>query len=292
VSTLAGSRREVFARRWIQIAGFSLAGLATAAVIAPVIWIVADIFVRGHSAITWDFLTQDPARQGKEGGIFPVIVGTFYLMIGTLIFAVPVGLQAAIYLSEYARPGRLLRLINLSIVNLAGVPSIVYGLFGLSLFVFTLNLKTSILAASLTLACQALALIITSSREAMVAVPREWREGALALGASRWQTTRHVVLPRAMPGILTGIMLAIGRAAGETAPILAVGVAFQLGKLPNSPDDQFLALPYHLYAIAIQVPGMPESRMWATALVLLAVVLAFNLGGIILRIYYGRRRQS
>jgi phosphate transport system permease protein len=213
-------------------------------------------------------------------------------MLGTIIFALPIGVMAGIYLTEYARDNWLTRIINLAIVNLAGVPSIVYGLFGVGIFVMAFHFGMSLLSASLTLACQALAMTITTSREAILAVPREYREGSLAIGATKWQTVKHIVLPQAKPGIITGAVLAMSRAAGETAPILVVGAAFLLPALPQSPFDQFMALPYHLYTIAAHVPGIPDSTMWGVALVLLAVVLSFNVLATIIRLRGRQRRYS
>jgi phosphate transport system permease protein len=213
-------------------------------------------------------------------------------MLGTILFALPVGVLAAVYLTEYARDNWLTRTINLAIMNLAGVPSIVYGLFGLGVFVLAMNFGMSLLSASLTLACQALAMTITASREAILAVPKDLREGSLAIGATKWQTTRHVVLPQALPGIITGAILAMSRAAGETAPILVVGAAFLLPGLPQSPFDQFMALPYHLYTVAAHVPGMPKSTMWGVALVLLVVVLFFNVVATVIRLRARRRRYG
>lgn len=282
--------KEGLEARTTQRVAFGLLAIATLLVVAPVIYIVVHILVNGAGKISWEFLTQAPRHRGLEGGIFPAILGTFYLMLGTLLFALPVGVLSSIYLTEYARRNWLTRLINLSITNLAGVPSIVYGLFGLGLFVLAMKLGSSLLAASLTLACQALAMIITTSREALMAVPRSYREGGLALGATKWQTVRHLVLPMAMPGIITGAVLAISRAAGETAPILAVGAAFLMPSLPGSPLDQFMSLPYHLYVVATQVPGMPEKTMWGTALVLLAVVLVFDTIAIAVRWRFRQRR--
>ncbi len=273
-----------------QRTAFSLLVLATAIVAVPVLFIIAYIIVNGASAISWEFLTQPPSQAGKAGGIFPAILGTFYLMLGTLIFALPVGVLAGIYLTEYARDNWLTRLINMAILNLAGVPSIVYGLFGLGLFVLTMKFGMSLLSASLTLACQALALTITTSREAILAVPREYREGSLAVGATKWQTIRHVVLPQALPGIITGAILAMSRAAGETAPILVVGAAFIVAGLPGSPFDQFMALPYHLYTAAAHVPGMPKTTIWGIALVLLVVVLSFNSLAVFIRVRVRQRR--
>ena len=273
-----------------QRTAFSLLVLATAIVAIPVLFIIIYIVVNGAGAISWEFLTQSPSQAGKAGGIFPAIVGTFYLMLGTLIFSLPVGVFASIYLTEYARDNWLTRLINMAILNLAGVPSIVYGLFGLGLFVLTMKFGMSLLAASLTLACQALALTITTSREAIIAVPREYREGSLAVGATKWQTIRHVVLPQALPGIITGAILAMSRAAGETAPILVVGAAFIVSGLPSSPLDQFMALPYHLYTAAAHVPGMPKTTIWGIALVLLVVVLSFNSLAVFIRVRVRQRR--
>jgi len=273
-----------------QRTAFSLLVLATVIVALPVLFIIAYIIINGAGAISWEFLTQPPSQAGKAGGIFPAIVGTFFLMLGTLIFSLPVGVLAGIYLTEYARDNWLTRLINMAILNLAGVPSIVYGLFGLGLFVMAMHFGMSLLAASLTLACQALAMTITTSREAIIAVPREYKEGSLAIGATKWQTIRHVVLPQALPGIITGAILAMSRAAGETAPILVVGAAFILPGLPGSPFDQFMALPYHLYTAAAHVPGMPKVNIWGIALVLLVVVLSFNSLAVFIRIRVRQRR--
>jgi len=283
-------QKAKISRHLSQRIAFGLFGLATVAVLIPVLFIIIQIIVNGAGTIDLQFLTQPPAQAGKAGGIFPAIVGTFYLMLGTVLFSLPVGILAGIYLAEYARDNRLTRLINMAILNLAGVPSIVYGLFGLGLFVLAFQFGMSLLAASLTLACQALAMIITTSREALLAVPREHREGSLAIGATKWQTVRYVVLPQALPGIVTGAILAICRAAGETAPILVVGAAFLLPGLPHSPFDQFMALAYHLYTVAAHVPGVPEGTMWGVALVLLGVVLSFNILATVIRLRVRRRR--
>ena len=271
---------------------FFILGLFTLIIVSPVIFILVYIFINGIGAITWDFLTQMPSMAGKAGGIFPAIIGTFYLMLGTLLCALPIGMFAALYLTEYARQNRLVKIINLTIVNLAGVPSIVYGLFGLGFFVLTMNIGMSVLAAILTLSCQALAMMIASSREAIVAVPREYGEASLALGSTKWQTIRHIVLPQSMPGIITGAVLAISRAAGETAPILTVGAAFYLPALPQSPFDQFMALAYHLYTVAANVPGISKTTIWGVALVLIAVVLIFDIGAIIIRMKARQRRHE
>jgi len=286
------NRGSVKPRQLSQRAAFALLILATVVVVASVLYIILQIVTSGAGAISLEFLTQPPSQAGKAGGILPAIVGTLYLMLGTLLFALPIGVLAAIYLTEYSRENWLTRMINLAIMNLAGVPSIVYGLFGLGIFVLAMKLGMSLLSASLTLACQALAMTITASREAILAVPREHREGSLAIGATRWQTTRHVVLPQALPGIITGAVLAMSRAAGETAPILVVGAAFLLPGLPQSPFDQSMALPYHLYTVAAHVPGMPRSTMWGVALVLLVVVLFFNVLATVIRLRARRRRYG
>jgi len=279
-------------RQFSQRTAFSLLIIATIIVVIPVLVIALQIIINGASAISWDFITQAPSQAGKAGGILPAIVGTFYLMLGTILFALPLGVMAGIYLTEYAKENWLTKSINLAIVNLAGVPSIVYGLFGLGVFVLLFHFGMSLLSASLTLACQALAMTVTTSREAILAVPREYREGSLAVGATRWQTIRHLVLPQAFPGIITGAVLAMSRAAGETAPILVVGAAFLLPGLPQSPFDQFMALPYHLYTVAAHVPGIPESTIWGVALVLLVVVLSFNVLATIIRLRARQRRLN
>jgi phosphate transport system permease protein len=277
-------------RKITQRTAFTFLTLATAITVIPVLFIIIYTIVKGGGALSWSFIVQFPSMAGKAGGILPAIVGTFYLMLGTLIFALPIGVMAGIYLTEYARDNWLTRFINLAIMNLAGVPSIVFGLFGLSLFVLAFNFGLSLLAASLTLACQALAMVITTSREALLSVPREFREGSLAIGVTRWQTIRHIVLPQALPGIITGAVLAISRAAGETAPILVVGAAFLLSRLPQSPFDQFMALPYHLYTVSAHVPNMPKGTIWGVALVLLIVVLSFDILAAAIRIKTRQRK--
>ena len=257
--------------------------------VVPIVFILIYMIANGYSVLSWEFLTQPPSQAGKAGVIFPAIVGTVLLMLGTIIFALPIGVMAGIYLSEYARKNWITRLINMAIINLAGVPSIVFGLFGLAVFVLTFNLGMSLIAASLTLAAQALAMTITTSREAIIAVPREYREGALAIGVSQWQTIRHLVLPGAAPGILTGAILAMSRAAGETAPIIVVGAAFLVSGLPTSPFDRFMALPYHLYTVSAHVPGMPGEIKWGVAIVLIAMVLLFNIMVALIRIKARKR---
>jgi phosphate transport system permease protein len=280
---------QILRQRNIQRFAFGVLTSCTILVVLPVLFVFGYILYYGVPAISWEFLSRPPSFAGREGGIFPALIGTFYLMLGTVIFSLPIGTLAAVYLTEYARQNRLTRLINLAIVNLAGVPSIVYGLFGLGLFVMAMNMGMSLLAASLTLACQALAMVITSAREALLTVPRERREASLGLGATKWQTVRHVAIPGSLSGILTGCVLAMSRAAGETAPILTVGAAFFLPALPGSPLDQFMALSYHLYTVSVHVAGVPKSLIWGTALVLLVVVLTFNMAAIVIRIRSRRR---
>ena len=249
------------------------------------------IFVRGISAINWEFLTAMPRNGMKEGGILPAIVGTIILIIGTGLVAIPIGVGGAIYLSEYARDSWPTRTIRLAIVNLAGIPSVVYGLFGLGLFVLFLQFGTSIIAGALTLAIMTLPIVISTSEEALMAVPTEFRTVSASLGGTRWQGIRNIVLPQALPGIITGVILGLLRAAGETAPILFTVAAFYLPQLPHSPFDQTMALPYHLYVISTQVPGMPENIQYGTALVLLVLVLSMSLLATIVRSYFRRRRQ-
>ncbi len=254
---------------------FGILTSLTALVVIPTILTIGFIIVKGIGTVNWEFLTAMPRQGMREGGIFPSIVGTIYLIIGTILFALPLGVGSAIYLTEYAKQGLLTRVIRLAVLNLAGVPSVVYGLFGLGLFVLFMGFGSSILAGALTLACLILPIIITTSEEALKSVHQKYRDASLALGATKWQTIRHVVLPHAVPGIITGAILGIGRAAGETAPILLTVAAFFLPRLPNSILDQVMALPYHLYIISTQVPGMPESIKYGTALVLLGIVSIF-----------------
>jgi len=267
--------------------GFFAMRLITYLVVGVVAWILFDIIWKGIPGLSWEFLSTAPRRSGAEGGILPAIVGTFYLITGTMAIALPLGILSAIYLSEYARDSKFAGYIKKGIVTLAGVPSIVFGLFGLGLFVIFLDFGTSILAGSLTLACMTLPIIIVASEEALLAVPMSFREASLALGATKWETIKYNVLPYSIPGMLTGSILAIGRAAGETAPILLTAAAFFLPKLPSSMFDQVMALPYHLYILATQHPeaSLIRDKQYGTALVLLMIVLGFNL----IAIYYRRK---
>jgi phosphate transport system permease protein len=274
-----------------QRLGFAILSLVALLVVVPILLVILNIVLRGISAINWEFLTAMPRGGMKEGGIFPAIVGTLLLVFGTAVVCIPMGVGGAIYLSEYARDNWLTRAIRLAIVNLAGIPSIVCGLFGLGLFVLFLQFGTSILAGSLTLAIMTLPVIISTAEEALRAVPVEFRTVSSSLGGTRWQGIRSIVLPQALPGIITGVILGLLRAAGETAPILFTVAAFYLPRLPHSPFDQTMALPYHLYVISTQVPGMPARMQYGTALVLLALVLSMNLVATTVRSYFRRRRQ-
>ncbi|HEY4696221.1 MAG TPA: phosphate ABC transporter permease PstA, partial [Candidatus Hydromicrobium sp.] len=245
-------------------------------VISFVFGIIIYLFVKGGPALSWEFISQKPRAGMREGGILPAILGTFYLVIGTVIIALPIGVFSAIYLNEYARKNRLTRIIRLSIINMSGVPSVVFGLFGLGFFVMFLKFGKSILAGSLTLGFLILPIIITTSEEALKSVPDTYRSASFALGATKWQTVVRIVLPQALPGIITGSVIGIGRAAGETAPIIFTVVAFSQPNLPNSIFSQVMALPYHLYVLATQLPNAPEDMQWGTALVLLILVLFFT----------------
>ncbi len=251
-------------------------GLITAIVVIPVLLILGVVFVKGISVIDWNFLTTEPTNGLREGGVFPAIVGTLILVVGAVAWSVPFGIATAIYLVEYSPRSRAANWIRLAILNLAGVPSVVYGLFGLGVFVIALKFGASILAGTLTLALMNLPVIVTSTAEALKAVPDRFREASLALGASKWQTTRHVVLPNSIQGILTGIILEISRAGGETAPILFTVAAFYLPRLPQSIFDQVMALPMHLFAISTQVPNVGLDVRYAVALTLLFLVLGVN----------------
>lgn len=290
------NRHPLF-RLWERLQVVLLAA-CLATVVAPILliafYLVREVyFSEGARGITWEFLTAPPRDQMTGGGIFPVIVGTLYLMLGTFTIALPLGVMGALYITEYGRGGLFTRMLRLAIVNLAGVPSVVYGLFGLGFFVLFIGGMVDqafyrdqlpnptygtggILWASLTLSLLILPVVITAAEEALLSVPDGFRQASLALGATRWQTIRNVVLPSALPGILTGMILGISRAAGETAPILLVGASFFLPSLPDGLQSPFMALPYHLYIASTQVPDMPPRIPWGTALVLLALVLGAN----------------
>lgn len=278
-------------RQTSQKVAFAILTILAIVVVIPIVAVLALIVVRGMGAMSWTFLSSFPVNGMKEGGILPAVIGTVVLTFGTAISSIPIAVGAAIYLSEYARDSWLTRAIRLAIINLAGIPSVVYGLFGLGLFVLFLRMGTSIIAGSLTLGLMTLPVVISTAEEALLAVPQRFRVVSHSLGATRWQTVRHVVLPNALPGILTGVILGLERAAGETAPILFTVAAFYLPQLPRSPLDQTMALPYHLYVISTQVPGMPLEIQYGTALVLLALVLGMNVVATVIRSRYRRARQ-
>lgn len=278
-------------RKRTQQYGFWGMTLMAIATVVPIVMIVGFVFAQGIPGISLEFLTAMPRDGMRAGGIFPAIIGTFWLTLGTAIVAVPLGVGAAIYLSEYAPDNRVTRTIRIAIINLAGIPSVVYGLFGLGLFVLFLQFGTSILAGSLTLAIMTIPVIISTAEEALRAVPSSFRVVSVSLGGTKWQTIRKVVLPQALPGILTGVILGLERAAGETAPILFTVASFFLPRLPSSLFDSTMALPYHLFVISTQVPGMPVRIQYGTAVVLLTFVLSMNLIATIVRSRARAKRQ-
>lgn len=284
-------KRLTLNRHLTERLGFTAITILAMVTVLPIVGTVIYILIQGAPAISLEFLTGFPREGMRAGGIFPAIVGTLYLAVGTSIFSVPLGIAAAIYLAEYASDTPLTRTIRIAIINLAGIPSVVYGLFGLGLFVLFLNFGTSILAASLTLSIMTLPVIISTAEEALRAVPQSFRTVSISLGATRWQTIRRIVLKEALPGILTGVILGLERAVGETAPILFTGAAFFLPRLPGSPFDATMALPYHLFVISTQVPEMPIKIQYGTALVLLVFVLTMNLIATVIRSRARARRQ-
>ncbi len=278
-------------RNRIERLGFGLLTTIAFLTVTPIILIVVFVALNGAPAVSLEFLSAMPRDGMRAGGIWPAIVGTFWLTLGTAVVAVPLGVGAAVYLAEYAPDNRWTRAIRIAIINLAGIPSVVYGLFGLGLFVLFLNFGTSILAGSLTLAIMTLPVIISTSEQALRAVPNSFRVVSISMGGTQWQTIRRIVLPQALPGILTGIILGLERAAGETAPILFTAAAFFLPRLPGSAFDPTMALPYHLFVISTQVPGMPVQIQYGTALVLLVFVLGMNSIATIIRSRARARRQ-
>ena len=285
--------RNAAKKKIVQVAGFFLLRVCLYLVLAVLILFLYDVGKKGGGAISWEFLSQAPRRGMTEGGIFPAIVGTFLVTLLTAALSIPLGMFTAIYLNEYARQTRITRIIRLSIRNLSGVPSIVYGLFGVILFVNILKFGTSILSAGLTLGLMTLPWTITAGEEALKTIPNSYREGALALGATKWQSIRTNVLPYALPGMLTGTVLGLARAAGETAPIMFTGAAFSLPILPKSLGDQFMALPYHLYIMATQHHDIAKVRplAYGTALVLIVFVLGMNMAAVVLRYRLRRKRR-
>jgi len=263
----------------------------TLLLIAPVLIILGMLIYKGGSVISVDFLFTHPTDGMTAGGIFPALFGTVWLVAVALLVSVPIGVAAAIYLSEYAPDNWLTRMINLAIINLAGVPSIVHALFGVGAFVIFFEFGTSILAASLTLAIMTLPVVIVASRESLQAVPKAFREACWNMGATRWQTIRRVVLPNAVSGILTGVILEVSRTTGETAPVMFTGAAFFLPFLPQSVFDQTMALSLHLFVVSTQVPGVPEELPYGVALVLIAMVLLMNSISIAFRMYLRGKKK-
>lgn len=273
-----------------QFISFSVLRLIILLVVIPVVFVVFVLFQNGWSAMSWHFIMSPPSGDLTKGGLLYPIVGTLYLVACTILIALPLGLLSAIFLSEYAKQGKLTRIVRLAIVNLAGVPSIVYGLFGYGVFCLMLKMYESILAGAMTLAILILPVVIVAAEEALTAVPQGFREASLALGATKWQTTYKVVLPNALPGIITGAILGISRAAGETAPVLFTCVAAFMPSLPKSLFDKCMALPYHLYIISTQVPDAPLNVQWGTALTLLIIAVGLNIAASFVRVHFRKNR--
>lgn len=278
-------------KRTSQKFAFGFFTLLSYLVVAILFVILGFIIIKGGSVISWDFLTKAPEEGMMEGGIFPAIVGTFYLIAGSSIISFPIGIMSGIYMNEYATNGKLVRFIRIMTNNLSGVPSVVFGLFGMSLFVNALGWGDSIIAGSFTLALMSLPLIIRTTEEALKSIDDSFRHGSLALGATKLQTIRRVVLPMAFPNIITGLILSVGRVSGETAPILFTVAAYFLPQLPGSIFDQCMALPYHLYVISTSGTDIEASRgmAYGTALVLIAIVLVVNLLANLLRNYFAKK---
>lgn len=286
------TRRKIRAQK---AAGIVL-GVMSFAVLLPLFVLLGYLFVRAWPSLSWSFVADVPARGMRGGGVRPALIGTLYTVVISLVAAVPVGVMAGIYLNEYARDNWFTRIVQLAVVNLAGVPSIVHALFGMGAFVIFAGLGKSVLAASLTLAIMTLPVIIVSTKEALASVPGSFRTACLNLGATRWQTIRTIVLPNSISGILTGVILQVCRAAGETAPIMFTGAVYfknvEPGALfPYRLGEQFMALSYHLYTLSTQVPDVPESMLYATAVVLLCFVLLFNSAAVALRVYMRNRKK-
>jgi len=274
-----------------QKVAFGIITVAAVSVLIPLVFVIGYILVQGIGAMSWEFITAMPRGGMREGGIFPALIGTIWLTIGAGVTSIPLGVGAGVYLAEYAPDNSFTRTIRLAIINLAGVPSVVYGLFGLGLFVIFLRFGMSIIAGSLTLGIMTLPVVISTTEQALTTVPQSFRVVNASLGGTTWQGVRKVILPQALPGIMTGVVLGLERAAGETAPILFTVAAFFLPRLPHSVFQQTMALPYHLFVISTQVPGMPIKIQYGTALVLLVFVLTMNLLATLIRRYYRRRRQ-
>jgi len=286
------TQKKLTTQKWVKVG----LALVTLAILIPLLLVLGYLLVKAWPALSWDFLTDIPRRGMRAGGLWPALIGTLYIVVFSLAAAAPVGVMAGIYLNEFARDTWLTRIINLAVVNLAGVPSIVHALFGMGAFVLFAGLGKSILAASLTLAIMTLPVIIVATKEALASVPMSFREACWNMGASRWQTIRTIVLPNSVSGILTGLILEVCRAAGETAPIMFTGAVFYKAVAPGdlfpyTPGEQCMALSYHLHTISTQVPGVPEEMLYGTAVVLVGFVLAFNSVAIIARMRIRARKK-
>jgi phosphate transport system permease protein len=287
--TSEGQRRK----RVVQRIAFSLLTLSTVSAFLALGAILYSMIANGASALSWQFLCEFPKKMMTEGGIYPALVGSFYLTVGAVLLSLPLAVASAIWLSEYSRGGLWVRVIRVGVNSLAGVPSIVFGLLGLAFFVKVLGLGVSLLAGALTLALLILPILIRAGEEALQAVPMNFREGALALGATKWHAVRTVVLPTAIPGILTGVILGVSRAIGETAPIMFTAAAFYMSRLPETLSDKVMALPYHIFVMATESPNYFKTRnlQFGAALVLLGMVLLMNLGAVTWRARVRRRKQ-
>jgi phosphate transport system permease protein len=281
-------------KRVSQGVAFTIFRLMSFSVVAVLVIILGFIVSKGIGAISWDFLTKAPEEGMTKGGIYPAIIGTLYLVLGSSLFSFPIGIMSGIYMNEYAANNKLTVFVRIMTNNLSGVPSVVFGLFGMSLFVNTLGFGDSIIAGSLTLGLLSLPLVIRTTEESLKAIDFSYREGSLALGATKLQTIRKVILPMAFPNIITGLILSIGRVSGETAPILFTVAAYFLPKLPTSIFDQVMALPYHLYVISTSGTDIEASRgiAYGTALVLIAIVLFVNILANILRTYFSKKVKT
>ncbi|MCX6100948.1 MAG: phosphate ABC transporter permease PstA [Candidatus Bipolaricaulota bacterium] len=287
--TSEGQRRK----RIVQRIAFALLTVSTASAFLALGAILYSMITNGASALSWQFLSEFPKKMMTEGGIYPALVGSFYLTVGAVLLSLPFAVASAIWLSEYSRGGLWVRVIRVGVNSLAGVPSIVFGLLGLAFFVKVLGLGVSLLAGALTLALLILPILIRAGEEALQAVPMNFREGALALGATKWHAVRTVVLPTAIPGVLTGVILGVSRAIGETAPIMFTAAAFYMSRLPETLSDKVMALPYHIFVMATESPNYYKTRnlQFGAALVLLGMVLLMNLGAVTWRARVRRRKQ-
>ncbi|HOE19549.1 MAG: phosphate ABC transporter permease PstA [Spirochaetes bacterium] len=280
--------------KYYETSSFVIITILSYAIIGFLLFVLGYIFLQGYKALSWDFIVSFPKNEMREGGIFPAIIGTLYLMVGSSLVSVPIGIMTAIYLTEYVENVTVLNFIRLGINNLAGVPSVVFGLFGMSVFVIFLDFGSSIIAGSLTLGILNLPLVIRSTEEALLTVPISYREASLSLGATRWQTIYKIVVPTALPGILTGIMLSLGRAAGETAPIMFTCATFYTPFVPDSLFSEVMALPYHIYVLATAGTHIEATRpiQYGTAIVLIVLVLGLNLAGMIMRYSYRKKLKG